>query len=64
MMNFLIQLYAILAPAAVLLISGIWVVRKVSGDVSRAVGIVAIILGLLLLILATLVVLLTPATMS
>ena len=64
LLSLLILLFAILAPAAVLLVAGVWAVRKGSGDVSQAVGVVAIILGLLLVILAILAVVLTPAPTS
>ena len=49
-------LFTFLAPAAVLLGAGVWVTRKESGDVTRALGFAAIIAGLLLVILAILLV--------
>ena len=64
LLSLLILLFAILAPATVLLVAGVWTVRKGYGDVSQALGIAAIILGLLLVILAILTVVLTPVSTS
>ena len=54
--NLAILLFATLAPAAVLFGAGIWALRKESGDVTRAIGIAAIVGGMLLVILTILMV--------
>ena len=62
MTTLFILLFATLAPAVVLLAAGFWMVRKLRGDVSRALGVLAIVLGLLLVILAILLVLLVQTS--
>ncbi len=44
MTTLLILLFATLAPASVLLAAGFWIVRKLHGDVSRPLGVAAIVL--------------------
>ena len=48
----LILLFATLAPASMLVAAGSWMSRKLPGDVSRALGVTATVLGLLLALLA------------
>ncbi len=59
--SFLILLFATLAPAAVLLGAGVWALIKEPGDLTRALGLAAIIGGLMLVILAILLWFLIPA---
>lgn len=50
----IVLLFATLAPAAVLLVAGFWLVMKRRGGASRALGVAAVVFGLLLVIPAIL----------
>ena len=51
-----------MTPAAVLLGAGLWMVKKLQGDVGRALGIICIVFGLLLVIAAVLIVFLVQTS--
>jgi len=62
MSTLLVLLFATLTPAAVLLGAGLWMVKKLQGDVGRALGVICIVFGLLLVIAAVLLVLLVQTS--
>lgn len=64
MTTLLTLLFATLTPAAVLLGAGLWMVKKLHGEVGRALGIICIVFGLLLVIVAILLVFLVQTSIE
>ncbi len=64
MTTLFILLFATLTPAAVLLGAGSWMVKRLRGDVGRALGVICIVLGLLLVIVAVLLVFLVQTSIE